>query len=63
VAATSWTWYLKPSLTVGGLTLSKDWIPVSKQPTIKEIDYSKTSDEMLFKNRAVLKDGSKVSWN
>lgn len=48
---------------MGGLTLSKDWIPVSKQPTIKEIDYSKTSDEMLFKNRAVLKDGSKVSWN
>jgi len=45
------------------LDSKKDWIPASKKPTIKDIDYSKTSDEMLLENRAVLKDGGRVSWN
>lgn len=36
--------------------------PVSAEPSTWDIDYGRTQQSMLRENRAILKDGSKVSW-
>ena len=36
--------------------------PVAKEPGSYEIDYGRTTKEMIGKNQAVLKDGKKVQW-
>lgn len=40
----------------------RGWERVRMQPTIKEIDRSKTSDDMVMDGKAVLKNGRKVIW-
>jgi hypothetical protein len=40
----------------------KRWIQ-TKRPEPQEIDYPKSSDEMILSGRAILKDGHAVYWN
>ncbi len=34
----------------------------SRRPTSEEIDYSKSSSELILGGRAVLKDGRRIAW-
>jgi hypothetical protein len=36
---------------------------LSSKPVPSEIDYPKTSDDLLFEDRAVLKDGRRITWH
>jgi hypothetical protein len=36
--------------------------PVAKEPSTWDIDWDRTDTSMLRRNRAVLKDGKKVTW-
>jgi hypothetical protein len=52
-----------PAYGTDGQSLDSDegWTP-STQPKIEDINYSKTSDEMVLDGHAVLKDGRRVKW-
>lgn len=38
------------------------WVRVSAAPNIKDVDRSKTTDDMVYDGKAVLKSGKKVVW-
>lgn len=42
-------------------TSDEGWTP-SRRPTNKEIDYSKSSPDLILKGRAVLKSGQRIRW-
>ena len=39
-----------------------NWTRISNQPSAREIDYGKTNEDMIFAQKAVLKDGRRVNW-
>jgi hypothetical protein len=38
------------------------WIRVDRRPAPPEIDYPRTSEDVLLDNQAILKDGRHVTW-
>lgn len=46
----------------GCTKMDSDWTDLPRRPNIKEIDYTRTSDDMIVEGKVILKDRRRVSW-
>jgi len=55
----------KPQVAANGVAVTKPqegWVRISGQPKPQDIDRRKTTDEMILSNRAIDKNGRKITW-
>lgn len=53
----------KPVVATAATTkIDQGWVRVAKMPSLSAIDRSKTTEDMAYDGKAILKDGRKVQW-